>query len=49
LAIELVDDGLDMVAGVERQVGLLRKALPQQPVDASMSSRGLVDGDVVAP
>jgi hypothetical protein len=33
--VELVDDGLDVVTGVERQIGLLWEVLAEEPVGRS--------------
>ena len=40
---------LEILGTVDTQVGALREVLPQEPVDASMSSGGLVPCDGVLP
>ncbi len=48
-AVESGGDGSEVIAGVSAEVGALGEVLPQQAVDASMSSGRLVLGDVVLP
>ena len=47
--VERVSDGLEVFGGPARQVCAFGEVLPQQSVDASMSSGLLASGDVVCP
>jgi len=45
-AVEGGGDGSEVLAGIAAEVGALREVLPEQAVDASMSSSELMLGDV---